>query len=822
MALAGQPATTTIVDTTACSLPGAAPLSAELVGTIAFPQAGGLFHFNCAWSGTTLGFVWIDGHLVCQDGHAYQPSDSTTDNPLPVNTVTSTKGVVTSLPFRAHIYSNGSAHEAGVNVTWAVENEDQMLTALSHVVIPAAALAPNLPAAEQQRDELQRGLATGWGSWLHGNMLPVVKLPEAAVLTAAICSISTGKCIDSCVPDGARPYATSKAGGVETRVGLHAFTRSYVQFYFGGGSGPHHSPNISFEYSASAGGGLEMLLTPQDSECGGNCSDWQVQLRARYAWLKAGSANATQTKTGAAIEFTPAGLPPLTVHSASCASAVVVGSVPGASAAVTVALGNGPVGFSSSAAATVATITATLAAAKATEEALLVKTFGVERAGEGQAIKAAVMWNLHSTPAENGGAPLLPVSRVWGTRGLCPTQVTCSYGVCDFAYVVFGWDNVFASLLAATGAPTTVASTTGVADGFGIAVSNLFQVVKAKTAAGFIANYAAGGKKSQDRSEPPVGAKVLLDLVRKFGADRMKWVVAALFNDLLDANDWVERRRLVPALNLVALGAYNEQTGEAGNMQDARYESGLDNSPMYDGEFFNRTSGLMNLYDVGMSSLFAQEAFALAELAPLADKPSSMADLLNARGKVAAAKISEHLWHEELGIFVNRFSENASFYEHVSPTSFYALAAKAATDEQAARMAEGWLMNKTRFCIAPEGDHAGLDDTCYWGLPSIAASDAAYPALGYWRGYVWGPMAQLTYGSLQQYDHVPSVRTARKALAKQMGSLMMSQWSSHHHICENYNPAKTADTTGGDCSGTRFYHWGALTGLIGLMEDGLF
>ena len=61
----------------------------------------------------------------------------------------------------------------------------------------------------------------------------------------------------------------------------------------------------------------------------------------------------------------------------------------------------------------------------------------------------------------------------------------------------------------------------------------------------------------------------------------MKWVVAALFDDLLDANDWVARRRLAPALNLVKLGAYNEQTGEAGNMQDARYESGLDNSPMY-------------------------------------------------------------------------------------------------------------------------------------------------------------------------------------------------------------------------------------------------
>ena len=51
---------------------------------------------------------------------------------------------------------------------------------------------------------------------------------------------------------------------------------------------------------------------------------------------------------------------------------------------------------------------------------------------------------------------------------------------------------------------------------------------------------------------------------------------------------------------------------------------------------------------------------------------------------------------------------------------------------------------------------------------------------------------------------------------------MMSQWDQHRHICENYNPHKDADTTEGDCSGTRFYHWGALTGVIGLMEDGLF
>ena len=34
-------------------------------------------------------------------------------------------------------------------------------------------------------------------------------------------------------------------------------------------------------------------------------------------------------------------------------------------------------------------------------------------------------------------------------------------------------------------------------------------------------------------------------------------------------------------------------------MQDARYESGLDNSPMYDGEFYDTDAHHMMLYDVG-------------------------------------------------------------------------------------------------------------------------------------------------------------------------------------------------------------------------------
>lgn len=154
----------------------------------------------------------------------------------------------------------------------------------------------------------------------------------------------------------------------------------------------------------------------------------------------------------------------------------------------------------------------------------------------------------------------------------------------------------------------------------------------------------------------------------------------------------------------------------------------------------------------------------------------------------------------------------------ISPTSFYALGARAATDEQAIQLITGWMLNRNRFCVAPAGDFVGNSDECYWGLPSIAASDPAFPPLGYWRGYVWGPMALLVYWSLLEYDHLPVVRATRKALCRQMTSLMIWHWRAHRHICENFSPHRNAT----DCSGTKFYHWGALMGLITMVEDGRY
>jgi hypothetical protein len=117
-------------------------------------------------------------------------------------------------------------------------------------------------------------------------------------------------------------------------------------------------------------------------------------------------------------------------------------------------------------------------------------------------------------------------------------------------------------------------------------------------------------------------------------------------------------------------------------------------------------------------------------------------------------------------------------------------------------VATEWALNATRFCLSATWP-AGVADACYWGLPSISADDASFPALGYWRGYVWGPMAQLTWWAFEAYAHVPEVAVAKAALARQMQATFLEQWRLNRHVCENFSPTRGATECTGDKVHTR-------------------
>jgi hypothetical protein len=82
--------------------------------------------------------------------------------------------------------------------------------------------------------------------------------------------------------------------------------------------------------------------------------------------------------------------------------------------------------------------------------------------------------------------------------------------------------------------------------------------------------------------------------------------------------------------------------------------------------------------------------------------------------------------------------------------------------------------------------------------------------------YVWGPMHMLTWWALREYSHVPVVAEARAALARQAGATAVEQWRRNRHVCENFSPRRGAT----ECTGSFFYHWGALATLLPLLEAG--
>ncbi|GAB5360158.1 hypothetical protein AAMO2058_000603600 [Amorphochlora amoebiformis] len=421
---------------------------------------------------------------------------------------------------------------------------------------------------------------------------------------------------------------------------------------------------------------------------------------------------------------------------------------------------------------------------------------------------ASIMWNLIYTPAEEG--PVLPVDRSWNH---VPDPVNP-----DFRYAMFAWDNELASFIALHA---------GLEE---IAVSNWFQSIKSLTAFGFIPNVYAGGVKTQDRTEPPLAGLILEKMVQMKGLNGLIGLAARVsMKALVEYNDWFFNYRLNPD-GFISVGSKDYEAILSGahpsgeNMQAARFESGLDNSPMYDGEMYNKSMGLMNLSDVGFSSLVAADGLAIARLLrkvfPSDPSAEFTASRIENRAMALALLVRDRLWNQKLKIFSNQYYGGKP-YARITPTSFYPLLTGVVTDEQVTGMIENWLFSRERFCLDREGDVTRNTDTCHWGLPSVSADDPAFPPLGYWRGYVWGPMAQITYWSLEQAASTSGPQAAElanqamSALARQMGGMGKTQWRLNRHVCENFSPWKNAT----DCTGSEFYHWGALTVLLEVQQQ---
>lgn len=365
---------------------------------------------------------------------------------------------------------------------------------------------------------------------------------------------------------------------------------------------------------------------------------------------------------------------------------------------------------------------------------------------------------------------ITPVSRLWNE----------SWG----GYVLFDWDTYFTAAMYAC-------------DDKYNAYSNAIAITSSITEGGFIPNYTAAlaNKSSFDRSQPPVGSLVCKLIYEKY---QDKWFLTEVYDELLSWNRWWDKARN----NMGYLSWGSDSLGygsDNNNKQAAMYESGLDNSPLFDEVVFNTDKHMMELASVDLMSLYIADCKALAFIANELGK-DSVKNELNARAEVYSLKLQE-LWDEKTGIYRDKNLITNEFSKHLAPTNFYALLAGVPSQAQAERMIQEHFMNPKEFY----GDFM---------MPSIARNDPAFPDNEYWRGRIWAPMNFLVYLGLRNYD----LPEARKILSEKSLQLLMKEWKESSRVHENYN---SVTGVGGDVrSSDSFYSWGGLLALIPIMEEG--
>jgi neutral trehalase len=279
------------------------------------------------------------------------------------------------------------------------------------------------------------------------------------------------------------------------------------------------------------------------------------------------------------------------------------------------------------------------------------------------AIQSALAWNTVYEPRHE--RVVSTVGRLWNEE----------YG----GVALFGWDNFFLAYL----------STLGSRD---LAFANVIEHLRSATDEGFIPNDDRGnGSKSYDRSQPPVGAIMVREVYRRYPE---RWLLEASFDRLLSWNRWWPTRRLNDGL--LSYGSHRTTNPfhepDVGTRKTAGYESGMDDSPMYDGVPFDGEKGTLELQDVGLNSLFIADCRALAEMAALLGRTEEEREL-RARAEAFATGM-ERLWDEAAGLYLNRRTDTGELSRRVSPTAFYPLLAGIPSRERAAALVARHLRNR--------------------------------------------------------------------------------------------------------------------------------
>lgn len=594
--------------------------------------------------------------------------------------------------------------------------------------------------------KLQDSICTGWNTWYNNSVLSHVLLPEGFSIN--LCLSGTGQWKNVFIRDF---FKASKASKRDEQVfpGLRSDDGSYTSLEV-----KYKGDWIKVQ-SATDGEDVVLLVTPM------NKCHLQLVIEAGILWNKEGMV-------GVKDQYLIGRFPSREIKVGVTEKTVTAPYALTTAPHITVPLKN-EIGIFSGKRRTLKEIK-NIITGKREEQEKRVKGYG-DLAEQFQAMQTILAWNtIYDAPNHRA---ISPVSRNWNK----------GWG----GFVLFDWDTYFASYMLSLFNKE-------------LAYANAIEITKAITPAGFIPNFQAPyGNTSWDRSQPPIGSTVILQIYKRY---HEKWFLEEVYNELLSWNRWWEKSRdidgyLAWGSDIIPDSLHMLDADGVHDLQGAKFESGLDNSPMYDDVVFNKQKNVMELADVGLMSFYIMDCNSLAKISEILGKTED-ARKIELRAKKYQAKLAG-MWNEETGIFLNKNLTTGEYSHRLSPTNFYPLLANACTQKQAKIMIEKHYFNPNEFY----GEFV---------MPSIARNDPAFPDNNYWRGRIWAPMNFLVYMGLCNYD----LPKAKNDLVNKSNALLMKSWMKDKSIYENYN-----STTGeGDDVGSSdgFYHWGALLAFMSFIE----
>ena len=174
---------------------------------------------------------------------------------------------------------------------------------------------------------------------------------------------------------------------------------------------------------------------------------------------------------------------------------------------------------------------------------------------------------------------------------------------------------------------------------------------------GIVPNVAYGNdttRNSGDRSQPPVGA-ISVWKMHLYHPDND--FLAEVYPKLLKWHNWWFDPR--PENGLPYRDGNQNGLLEWGSeveswLQGAKYESGQDNSPMFDDIRLNEEAHTIELDMAGLSGLWAADALYLSYIARELGKETE-ADELKQQAIDMSKRMDSILWNEELGIYCNKY-----------------------------------------------------------------------------------------------------------------------------------------------------------------------